>query len=233
LIRKLSLVLRELLDELFDRTASTCDGIISLVDKSCDVVLTGRDLLRDFTFEREDEVSRVVGTSVEDDLEHFSRISIATVVIGVSVDPNRTNECSRMSSVYGEEVTHSFDVYNRGGNHVNHEVVIYIVSIVFLRFRVLRIRNETDSGIGVLKSIFFELLNDIRVEESVTRVCNAYGVKRVDVYATTSNVIVSVENAEGQLFTQTRRILQTGTDIERLDRLNSLVRGMTAKKLSL
>lgn len=72
-----------------------------------------------------------------------------------------------------------------------------------------------------------------RVEESVTRVCNAYGVKRVDVYATTSNVIVSVENADGQLLTQTRRILQTGTDIERLDRLNSLVRNMTAKKLGL
>ena len=67
-----------------------------------------------------------------------------------------------------------------------------------------------------------------RVEESLERICTAYGVARVDVYATTSNIIVSVEGATGALLTHTRRIKQTGTDIERLHRLNDLVRRICA-----
>jgi len=63
-----------------------------------------------------------------------------------------------------------------------------------------------------------------RVEESLERLCLAYDVTRVDVYATTFNVIVSVENGDGSLLTHTCRIKQTGTDIERLHRLNDLVR---------
>lgn len=51
-----------------------------------------------------------------------------------------------------------------------------------------------------------------------------------EMYATTSNGIVSVVNQEGSMYAQTRRILSTGTDIERLDRLNSLLRRMTARK---
>ena len=66
-----------------------------------------------------------------------------------------------------------------------------------------------------------------RVEDSIRRVCKAYGVKRVDVYATTSNVILSVEDET--LTTHTRRIRQTGTDIEKLDQLNTLVRDMTER----
>ena len=66
-----------------------------------------------------------------------------------------------------------------------------------------------------------------RVEDSVGRICKAYGASRADIYATTSNMIVSVETAEGAVLTQSRRIKKTGTDIERLDRLNSLVRRMT------
>lgn len=72
-----------------------------------------------------------------------------------------------------------------------------------------------------------------RVEESAHRVCEAYGIKKVDVYATTTNVIVSVEPEEGHIKTHTRRILQISTDIERIDRLNSLVRRMSAKELPL
>ena len=72
-----------------------------------------------------------------------------------------------------------------------------------------------------------------RVEESAHRVCEAYGIKKVDVYATTTNVIVSVEPEEGHIKTHTRRILQISTDIERIDRLNSLVRKMSARELPL
>ncbi|MBQ8732772.1 MAG: threonine/serine exporter family protein [Oscillospiraceae bacterium] len=67
-----------------------------------------------------------------------------------------------------------------------------------------------------------------RIEESVTRICKAYGAVRVDVFATTSNVIVSAEKPDGTVLTQTRRITGSGTDIEKLHRLNDLVRTVTA-----
>jgi uncharacterized membrane protein YjjP (DUF1212 family) len=68
-----------------------------------------------------------------------------------------------------------------------------------------------------------------RVEESARRVCQAYGARRADVYATTSNIILSVEVEEDEIKTHTRRIQQISTDIERMDRLNSLVRRMAAE----
>jgi uncharacterized membrane protein YjjP (DUF1212 family) len=69
-----------------------------------------------------------------------------------------------------------------------------------------------------------------RVEESARRVCQAYGARRADVYATTSNIILSVEVEEDEIKTHTRRIQQISTDIERMDRLNSLVRRMAAEQ---
>lgn len=68
-----------------------------------------------------------------------------------------------------------------------------------------------------------------RVEDSVMRICTAYGVRRTDVYATTSNIIVSVENYDRTMKTHTCRIGSISTDIEKLDRLNSLARRMTAE----
>lgn len=66
-----------------------------------------------------------------------------------------------------------------------------------------------------------------RAEESINRICLAYGAKRVDAYVTTMNIVVSVENEDGSIITLTRRIEKTGTDIERLDKINSLVRWMS------
>ena len=71
-----------------------------------------------------------------------------------------------------------------------------------------------------------------RVEDSINRIGAAYGASRVDIFATTSNIIVSFEGEDGRVLTQTRRIRHTSTDIERLDRLNSLVRRMTEQKPS-
>lgn len=72
-----------------------------------------------------------------------------------------------------------------------------------------------------------------RVEDSIIRICNAYDVSRVDVYVTTFNIIVSVENHDGSVFTNTRRITQTSTNIEYLHKLNSLARKIVAERLSI
>lgn len=67
-----------------------------------------------------------------------------------------------------------------------------------------------------------------RIEESIDRICRAYGAVRVDVFATTSNIIVSVEDENGAVITQTRRIKQhIGNNMEKLHRYNALVRWMT------
>ena len=66
-----------------------------------------------------------------------------------------------------------------------------------------------------------------RIEESAQRICSAYGIVRTDVYATTSNIIVSVETEPGNIQTHTRRITQIAADIEKLDKLNNLVRCIT------
>lgn len=66
-----------------------------------------------------------------------------------------------------------------------------------------------------------------RAEESARRILKAYGMTQVDVYATTSNIIVSVETTDGTVKTHTRRVPPIATDIEKVHRLNDLVRQLT------
>ena len=63
-----------------------------------------------------------------------------------------------------------------------------------------------------------------RVEESLSRICAAYGAKRIDAYATTACIVVSAEDENGEIITQTRRIRGISNDIEKLDALNNLSR---------
>lgn len=63
-----------------------------------------------------------------------------------------------------------------------------------------------------------------RVEDSIRLICSAYGCIRTDVFTITSSIVVSIEDAERNYFTQTRRITASKTDLTRLDRLNSLSR---------
>lgn len=67
-----------------------------------------------------------------------------------------------------------------------------------------------------------------RIEESVTRMCAAYNVKSCEVYAITSQLVVSVKTKDGEFLTLHKRIGSIGTDIEKLDKLNSLVRYVSA-----
>lgn len=72
-----------------------------------------------------------------------------------------------------------------------------------------------------------------RVEESAERMLTAYGFRRVDVYATTTSIILSVEDEERVIKTHTRRIKQISNDLEKIHYLNDLVRKITAEKPSL
>ena len=63
-----------------------------------------------------------------------------------------------------------------------------------------------------------------RVEDSIERMCYALGATRVDVFIITSSMVVTAHNENGDTFTQTRRVLSSNTDIEKLHRLNELSR---------
>lgn len=71
-----------------------------------------------------------------------------------------------------------------------------------------------------------------RVEDSVRRICTAYGAERVDVFAVATAIFVSVYSHEYGTVTQIRRITAPRYDLFRLSRLNSLSRRICAEKTS-
>ena len=71
-----------------------------------------------------------------------------------------------------------------------------------------------------------------RVEESINRMCYAFGAKRVDVFIITSSMVVTIYTNEGETFTQSRRVTTTKFNIEKLHKLNDLSREICEKNLS-
>ena len=71
-----------------------------------------------------------------------------------------------------------------------------------------------------------------RVEDTIRRICNAYGIRQSHIFSIASCIIVTLETKERQWITQTRRILSYGTDMWKLDRLNDLSRRICATQPS-
>ena len=71
-----------------------------------------------------------------------------------------------------------------------------------------------------------------RVEESISRMCTAFGAVRTDVFIITSNMTATVYLPDGRAYTQTRRIITSGTDYEKLHHLNMLSRKICSEKIS-
>lgn len=63
-----------------------------------------------------------------------------------------------------------------------------------------------------------------RVEDSINRICRAYGAVRVDVFTITSSIVVTAFDANGQAYTQTRRVAALVYDLSKLCELNALSR---------
>ena len=70
-----------------------------------------------------------------------------------------------------------------------------------------------------------------RVEDTIARICRAYGMKRVDVFTITSSIVVTVVTAEDEVLTQTRRIAGYETHLDRLSDLNALSRSICSKQI--
>ncbi|MBE7005247.1 MAG: threonine/serine exporter family protein [Ruminococcaceae bacterium] len=71
-----------------------------------------------------------------------------------------------------------------------------------------------------------------RVEDTLSRVGATYGARRVDVFAITSLLSVTMEFPESEAMTETRRIRSNGqTDFYRVDKLNTISRRCCAEPM--
>ena len=63
-----------------------------------------------------------------------------------------------------------------------------------------------------------------RVEDTIYRLCSAYGLGRADIFAIRSLILVTIREDTGRLYTDSRRIYGIGTNMARLEELNALSR---------
>ena len=68
-----------------------------------------------------------------------------------------------------------------------------------------------------------------RVEDTIRRICIAYGATRVDVFSITSTIVTTIFGEEFEFCTQSRRVPPMKNDFTRLDKLNQLSRWICAK----
>ncbi|MGN0132553.1 MAG: threonine/serine exporter ThrE family protein [Lachnospiraceae bacterium] len=71
-----------------------------------------------------------------------------------------------------------------------------------------------------------------RVEDTICRLCKAYGAKRVDVFSITSSIVATADFGEQGVITQTRRISASKFDMTALSELNDLSRRACAFRMS-
>lgn len=69
-----------------------------------------------------------------------------------------------------------------------------------------------------------------RVEDTIRRICTAYGAERVDVFSITSSIVTTMYGGEFKTYTQTRRVGAMANDLHKLDELNRLSRKICAER---
>lgn len=69
-----------------------------------------------------------------------------------------------------------------------------------------------------------------RVEDTIRRICMAYGAARVDVFSITSSIVTTMYGENFGICTQTRRVSAMGNDLYKLDELNQLSRKICAER---
>ncbi len=95
-----------------------------------------------------------------------------------------------------------------------------------------RIKLNCKELINVAVSIGFLMLESgaevYRVENSIYRICKAYGAKNVDAYAIPNLIVVTVSIDGEEFQTISKRIFPSETDLGKVDRLNDLSRYICA-----
>ena len=71
-----------------------------------------------------------------------------------------------------------------------------------------------------------------RVEDTLSRLCSAYGFQKINVFSITSSIVLTVECPDGKILTQTRRIIARGTNLQCVAQVNALSRQLCASPVS-
>ena len=69
-----------------------------------------------------------------------------------------------------------------------------------------------------------------RVEDTVSRICHAYGHDEAEIYATPANFIITVKDKNGMPVTDSKSITGRETNLDRVGKLNELSRYICKKK---
>ena len=70
-----------------------------------------------------------------------------------------------------------------------------------------------------------------RVEDTMTRMCRAYGFLQIEAFAISSFMFLTVTTRDDRILTQTRRVREYDTNLQRVDRMNQLAREVCADPL--
>ncbi len=96
--------------------------------------------------------------------------------------------------------------------------------------------TEAKAVLGIALDVGAEILRcggEIhRVEDTVTRICHAYGAEDVQVFAITSLITAEVRMPGGEQATATRRVLSTYNHLSRLEACNALSRAICREPVS-
>ncbi len=72
-----------------------------------------------------------------------------------------------------------------------------------------------------------------RIEDTITRICSAYGAIDTDVFALPSLIIAGILMPDGRTVSQVRRVNKTVNNMYRLDQINDISRRLCDGKISL
>lgn len=108
-------------------------------------------------------------------------------------------------------------------------VILYSMRIYRKEVLILDYKKLLDLVISIGEEMLICGAEVSRVEDTITRICKAYGAEEVDVFTITSSIVTTIK-ANNDSFTQTKRILSYNTNLDRLDKLNSLSRYVCSNK---
>ncbi len=72
-----------------------------------------------------------------------------------------------------------------------------------------------------------------RIEDTITRICFAYGAEFADIFALPSLIIANVRMSDGTFSSQVRRVYQTSNDMFHLEKFNNISRDVCTRRVSL
>lgn len=72
-----------------------------------------------------------------------------------------------------------------------------------------------------------------RIEDTVERICSAYGASHTDVFALPSLIVAGIRMTDGSTSSQVRRVYKTANNMYRLDMLNDISRRVCSGEITL